>query len=259
MDKSLHGAIALVTGAAGGIGRAICAQMQDAGAIVIATDLATTKPDVPCEIYLQHDVADPARWAEIAKEVEHRYGKLDCLVNNAGYSIVESIEGTSLDAWRKVQAINVESILHSLHVFTPMLRKAGASRPGGSSIVNLSSVGGLRGAAFNAAYCTSKGAVKLFTKSAAIEFGVQKWPIRVNSVHPGGIETPMMFGIMDRYVELGAVPSIEAAQAGVVTSHPIGRLGHPEEIAAGVVFLCSPGASFMTGSELVIDGGFTAR
>lgn len=253
----LTGQVALVTGAGGGIGRAICRAMTKAGAIVYATDLADEARGIEAAHYLRHDVTSETDWARVAGEIEKRHGKLDALVNNAGYAIVESIADTSLDTWRQVQSINVEGVLHGLHACAPMLRKAGATRLGGASVVNFSSVGGLRGSAFNAAYCAAKGAVTLFTKSAAHEYGALKWPIRVNSIHPGGIDTAMMQGIMDRYAELsGGAP--EAARAGVEARHPLGRLGDPAEIAGGVVFLCTSAASFMTGSELVIDGGYTA-
>ena len=253
----LTGQIALVTGAGGGIGRAICAAMTEAGATVYATDLAETGDGIEAAHYLRHDVTSEADWTRVAGEIAGQHGRLDALVNNAGWSIVESIADTPLATWRRVQAINVESVLLGLHACMPMLREAGATRAGGASVVNFSSVGGLRGAAFNAAYCSAKGAVTLFTKSAAHEYGALKWPIRVNSVHPGGIDTAMMQGILDRYAELNGGTS-EAARAGVEARHPLGRLGDPAEIAGGVVFLCSPAASFMTGSELVIDGGFTA-
>jgi NAD(P)-dependent dehydrogenase (short-subunit alcohol dehydrogenase family) len=258
MTIRLDHTIALVTGAAGGIGRAVCAALNDAGAIVLASDLAP-QATVPGAVdYRQHDVSSAADWAGIAAEIRRRYGRLDALVNAAAICQVSSIEETTLEEWRRVQSVNVESMLIGTQAMLPLLKESGRTRKGGASIVNFSSVGGQRGAAFTAAYCTSKGAVKLFSKSAAIEFGVLKYNIRVNSVHPGGIHTPMMHAIIDRYVQLGAVPSREAAEAGVIAAHPIGRLGEPEEIGGGVVYLCSPEASFVTGSEFVIDGGFTA-
>ena len=253
MNGVLDGSVALVTGAGGGIGKAIVEAMRAAGAEVIATDLR------PSEGITAHDVTSEEDWERIAQDIGKRFGKLDCLINNAGFSVVAELETQPLAEWRKVQAINVESIVIGLQKTLPLLREGAKGREGGASVVNLSSVGGMRGAAFNAAYCASKAAVALLTKSAAIEFGALKYGVRVNSVHPGGIETEMMESIMRRYVELGAAPSWEASLAGVVASHPIGRMGKPEEIAGGVVFLCSPAASFMTGSELVIDGGFTSR
>lgn len=253
MSGVLQGAVALVTGAGGGIGRATVEAMRAAGAEVMATDLR------PSDDVIAHDVTSEADWARIADEIRRRHGRLDCLVNNAGFSVVAELEIQPLSEWRKVQAVNVESIVIGLQKTLPLLREGAKMRDGGASVVNLSSVGGLRGAAFNAAYCASKAAVTLLTKAAAIEFGALKHGVRVNSVHPGGIGTEMMEAIMQRYVELGAAPDWEAAQAGVVAMHPIGRMGRPEEIAGGIVFLCSPAASFMTGSELVIDGGYTSR
>jgi NAD(P)-dependent dehydrogenase (short-subunit alcohol dehydrogenase family) len=258
MTIQLDDTIALVTGAAGGIGRAVCRALKEAGATVIATDLAETA-DVPgADAYWRHDVTSETDWARIAADLGVKYRRLDALVNIAAIAPVESIEKTTLAAWRKIQAVNVESILIGTQAMLPLLKESGKTRKGGASVVNFSSVGGQRGAAFTAAYCTSKGAVKLFSKSAAIEFGALRYNIRVNSVHPGGIHTEMMHTIMDRYVELGGVPSRAAAEAGVIASHPLGRMGEPEEIGGGVVYLCSSEASFVTGSEFVIDGGFTA-
>ena len=253
MSTVLEGSVALVTGASGGIGSAVVDAMRAAGADVIATDLR------PSGGMIAHDVTSEADWARIAEEIRSRSGRLDCLINNAGISVVADIETQPLAEWRKVQAVNVESIFIGLQKMLPLLREGAKTREGGASVVNLSSVGGLRGAAFNAAYCASKAAVALLTKSAAIEFGALKYGIRVNSVHPGAIDTTMMESIMRRYVELGTASSPEVAQTGVNSMHPLGRMGRPEEIAGGVVFLCSSAASFMTGSELVIDGGYTCR
>jgi NAD(P)-dependent dehydrogenase (short-subunit alcohol dehydrogenase family) len=257
MSIRLDDTIALVTGAAGGIGRALCRSLKEAGATVIGTDLAERGPQ-GVDAYFRHDVTSEADWARIAGEIGARYGRLDALINNAGIAVVSSIEETSLETFRRVQAVNVESIHIGTRAMLELLKKSGKTRPGGASIVNFSSVGGLRGAPLTSAYCTSKGAVKLYSKSAALEFGALKYNIRVNSVHPGGIHTDMMHGIMQRYVELGAVPSVEVSQAAVDARHALGRMGKPEEIGGGVVYLCSSAASFVTGSEFVIDGGFSA-
>lgn len=258
MTIRLDDTIALVTGAAGGIGRAVCQSLKDAGATVIATDVAQDAEVPAAAAYYPHDVSRETDWARIADTVGAHYGRLDALVNAAAIARVMRIEDTSLDMWRKVQSVNVESILLSMRAMLGLLRISGKTRKGGSSIVNFSSVGGQRGAAFAAAYCSSKGAVKLLTKSAAIEFAALGYGIRVNSVHPGGIATDMLESMMQRYVDIGAVPTRDVAQAAIVANHPIGRLGTPEEIGGGVVYLCSSAASFVTGSELVIDGGFTA-
>lgn len=257
MTIRLDDTIAFVTGAAGGIGRAVCAALQNAGATVIASDIASTTGVAAAHAF-QHDVTSEADWQRIADELQKRFARLDVLVNAAAIAPVASIESTSLEAWRKVQAVNVESILIGTRTLLPLLKASGKTRAGGASIVNFSSVGGLRGSALTAAYCTTKGAVTLFTKSAAAEFAALSYNIRVNSVHPGGIDTEMLTSIMKRYVELGAAPSVEASAAAIAARHPLGRLARPEELGGGVVYLSSTAASFVTGSELVIDGGFTA-
>lgn len=258
MPINLNDTIALVTGAAGGIGRAVCKSLKESGATVVATDIADRAAIESADDYYRHDVTSETDWARLAAQVGKKYGRLDALVNNAGVVLVASIRDTTLEAWRKLQSVNVESMLIGTRAMLDLLIKSGQSRPGGASIVNFSSVGGLRGAAFAAAYCTSKGAVTLFTKSAAIEFGMLGYKIRVNSIHPGGIHTDMLHSMMQRYVDLGAAASVEVSERAIVAKHPIGRIGTPSEIGGGVVYLCSSDASFVTGSELVIDGAFSA-
>jgi NAD(P)-dependent dehydrogenase (short-subunit alcohol dehydrogenase family) len=255
----LKDAVALVTGAGGGIGEAVCTALRETGARVIATDLISAPDHANAATWLEHDVTSARDWERVIEEIQARFGRLDCLVNNAGISLVAGIADTSIKQWRRVQSVNVESALLGMQAALPLLRESGKTRAGGSSVVNFSSVAGLRGAPFNAAYCASKGAVKLLSKCAALEFAALGYPIRVNSIHPGGVETAMMDSIMARYVEVGFAPSIEAAKAAVNALHPLGRMAQPAEIAAGAVFLCSSQSSFMTGSELVMDGGFTTR
>ena len=258
MTIALPEVIALVTGAAGGIGRELCKALKTAGATVIATDLAASADDIAADHYLQHDVTDAAAWQRVADYVSSTYGRLDALVNNAGFSIVVKFEDSPLSEWHGVQRVNVDSIVIGVQAMLPLLKQGGKARKGGASIVNFSSVGGQRGAAFNAAYCASKAAVLMLSKCLGAEFAALGYNIRVNSVHPGGIDTAMLNSIIDRYVELGAAPSREAAVQGVRINHPIGRMGRPDELGGGVVYLCSEAASFVTCSELVIDGGFTA-
>jgi len=256
---TLTGAVALVTGATGGIGRATCLALSEAGATVIATDLADNAGITGAADYRRLDVTDEANWAALINHVDGAHGRLDILVNNAGISVTNSIASTTLAEFRKCMAINVEGVFLGTQAAQALLAKSGKDRSGGSSIVNLSSVGGLRGAALMSTYCASKGAVKLFSKSAAVEFAMMGLPIRVNSVHPGGIDTNMMDTIYARYVDDGLFPDEATARATVSASHAMGRMGDPQEIAAGIVYLATPAASFMTGSELVIDGGMTAK
>lgn len=253
----LDNVVAVVTGAAGGIGRELVKALKAANATVIATDLAAEAQIEGADHYLKHDVTSEADWQAVAALVQDKYGRLDALVNNAGYSIVTKFEETPLADFHRVNAINVDSIIIGTQVMLPLLKEGGKARSGGASVVNFSSVGGLRGAAFNAAYCTSKAAVKMLSKCLGAEFAALGYNIRVNSVHPGGIDTGMLNSIMDRYVELGAVPSREVAVQGIVANHPIGRMGRPEEMGGGVVYLCSDAASFVTCAEFVMDGGFS--
>ncbi len=260
MGLSLQGAVALVTGAAGGIGAATCAALQEAGATVIATGrsgtAASRRPE-GCE-WLDLDVTDEGSWAALAAEIEARHGALDVLVNNAAITVIEPVETTSLDTWRHLMAVNVEGVYLGVRTLLPLLRNSAPRRRGGSSVVIVSSNAGLIGAPFNVAYCTSKGALRLMTKALAIEFSTLGYAIRVNSVHPGGVDTGMLDTIFERFHELGLAPSAQEAYDASMKAHPIGRMGKPEEIAAGIRFLASCDSSNMHGSELVMDGGYTA-
>lgn len=254
----LSGSVALLTGAAGGIGRASVAALAQAGAIVIAADLAPEAAIDGATAYQPLDVTDEDAWAAAIARIEREFGRLDILVNNAGISATSSIKGTSLAEFRRCMAVNVESVFLGTRAAQDLLADSGRTRLGGSSIINLSSVAGLRGAPYMSTYCASKGAVKLHSKSAALEFAALKLPIRVNSVHPGGIDTVMMDIIYARYVEEGLFPDIATARAKVSAGHAMKRTGTADEIADGIVYLAAPASRFVTGSELVIDGGMTA-
>ena len=257
MTIALPDVVAVVTGAAGGIGQEIVKAMKAAGATVIATDLKDSAEIDGADHYLKHDVTSEADWRAVEALVREKYGRLDALVNNAGFSIVTKFEDTPLAEFHKVNAINVDSAIIGSQIMLGLLKEGGKARKTGASIINFSSVGGINGAAFNAAYCVSKAAISMLSKCLGAEFAALGYNIRVNSVHPGGIETPMLRSIMQRYVDLGASPSIEASIQAMNATHPIGRLGQPEEMAGGVVFLASTASSFMTCDELVMDGGFT--
>ena len=257
MTIALPGVVAVVTGAAGGIGQEIVKAMKAAGATVIATDLRDSAEIEGADHYLKHDVTSEPEWRAVEALVREKYGRLDALVNNAGFSIVTKFEDTPLSEFHRVNAINVDSAIIGSQIMLGLLKEGGKARTTGASIINFSSVGGINGAAFNAAYCVSKAAISMLSKCLGAEFAALGYNVRVNSVHPGGIETPMLRSIMQRYVDLGASPSIDASLQAMNATHPIGRLGQPEEMAGGVVFLASAASSFMTCDELVMDGGFT--
>jgi NAD(P)-dependent dehydrogenase (short-subunit alcohol dehydrogenase family) len=256
----LKGSVALVTGARGGIGRAACGALTDAGAQVVASGRRDCPNGLRADAWLQHDVTSESGWADLIAEIRRRFGRLDCLVNNAGVSLVESIADTSIEQFRHVLRVNVESVLLGIRASLELLIESGLTRAGGAAIVNVSSVAGLRGVPLNAAYSASKGAVTLLTKSAAKEFAALGYPIRVNSVHPARVSTGMIDEIMTRYAQIASQPSAHAriAQAALSAQSPFGRMAYPQEVAAGIVFLCSPSASYLTGAELIIDGGVSA-
>lgn len=258
VNQALNGAVALVTGARGGIGRAICEALGEAGARVVATGTGEAPADLAVDVWLRHDVTSEEDWTRVVTDVGGQFGHLDCLVNNAAIPMIRSITDTSLQQWRRVMSVNVESIFLGLQALLPLLREGGKNRAGGSSVVNVSSVAGLRSGLFSAAYSSSKAAVTVLSKSAAREFAALGYPIRVNSIHPGVIETRMLNSVLDGYVEVGLATTREEQMAAFRSMTPLRRIGRPEEIAGGVLFLCSAAASFMTGSELVIDGGVIA-
>jgi NAD(P)-dependent dehydrogenase (short-subunit alcohol dehydrogenase family) len=257
MTLTLDQVVTLVTGATGGIGRELVKSLKAANAIVIATDLEVEAVGLNADHYFAHDVTNPDNWKRIAAEIDARYGRLDALVNNAGISIVGKIEDTPLTEWHRVNAVNVDSIVIGVQALLPLLKSGGKNRTSGASIVNFSSVGGLRGAAFNAAYCTSKAAVAMLSKCMGAEFAALGYNIRCNSVHPGGIETNMLRSILQTYVDMGAIASFDAAEQAVRAAHPIGRLGRPDELGGIVVYLSSDAASFATCGEFIVDGGFS--
>lgn len=257
-NRTLEGSVALVTGARGGLGRAICAALTEQGATVIGTTTSVGPVDSNMNTWLKLDVTSQEEWAQVAADVRRRFGRLDCLINNAGISMVESIAEVSVEKWRKAFSVNVEGALFGLQSMLPLMQEGGGCRVGGASVVNISSTAGLRGVALNSAYCASKGALRMLSRSAAKEFAMLKYPIRVNSIYPGNIETRMMGSILSRYVDLGLASSAEAQKALFVSRSPSGRVAKPEEVAGAVAFLCSSAASYMTGAELVIDAGLTA-
>lgn len=261
MTGRLDGKIALVTGAAQGIGEAIARTFVAEGATVIATDIQKEALDAlaaDIDVYgVVQDVANEEGWTSLHAEIAETYGRLDILVNNAGVEHVDPIEATTLDAWRHLMSINLEGVFLACRAMLPLLDIAGqAGEP--ASVVNMSSIAGLIGFPNQVAYNSSKGAVRILTKSLAIEWADAGRNIRVNSIHPGCIRTPMLEFAVDGWVREGAVNKEDPWQE-VGAMCPMRRVGTPYDIANGALFLASDEAKFVTGIELSIDGGWFAK
>ena len=255
----LKGRVALVTGASRGIGAATARALAAAGAKVIVTDVADTS-ELARELdgLARHqDVTNEADWVETIAFARREAGGLDILVNNAGvFSKMGPITGISLEEWRRVHAVNVEGVFLGCKHAVPALAERASRWAGGAAIVNLSSIGGLVGFGNATCYTASKGAVRLLTKSLAVELASRK--IRVNSVHPGVIDTNMGGEVVRDFAAALGTGNNEARVA-VDSLHPLGHMGQPSNIADAIVYLASDEASFMTGAEMVVDGGLTAK
>jgi NAD(P)-dependent dehydrogenase (short-subunit alcohol dehydrogenase family) len=262
MAGQVQGKVALVTGGASGIGAAVCELLAREGAKVAVTDIDELRgPELVAKIkkaggeamFWQQDVTSEERWIEVVADVVKRYGRLDILVSNAGIGIGSpSIVETTLEDWRRQTAINLDGVFLSVKHSLPAMRKGG-----GGSIVMMSSLAGLRGGQTLAGYCATKGGVRLFAKAVAMECASFGDGVRVNSVHPGIIDTPIWGKIPTGGMARGQNAPIDPEErARMVT--PLGRAGHAMEIAQGVLYLASDASSYVTGMELVIDGGMNA-
>jgi NAD(P)-dependent dehydrogenase (short-subunit alcohol dehydrogenase family) len=267
MMGQLEGKVALVTGGASGIGAAVAELLAREGASVAVTDIdELTGPELVAGIkktggeamFLHQDVTSETRWVEVVAEVLKRYGRLDVLVSNAGIGIgVPSIVDMTLADWRRQTAINLDGVFLSVKHCLPAMRKTSMQKNCGGSIIMMSSLAGLRGAAGLAGYCATKGGVRLFAKAIAMECASAGDGIRVNSVHPGIIDTPIWGKIPTEATgsETNA-PIDPEARATLVA--PLARVGYAHEIASGVLYLASDASRYVTGTELVIDGGMNA-
>jgi 3(or 17)beta-hydroxysteroid dehydrogenase len=259
----LDGKVALISGAARGIGAATARMMAEAGAKVVIGDVLDERGRETAAgfggHYVHLDVTREDDWrAAVAAAVE-RFGGLDILVNNAGLFLGKGIEEVTLEEWHRLASVNLTGVFLGTKHALPALRERGRQSPHGSAVVNLASVAGLVGSQLDPLYSMTKGGVTLFTKSAALEFARKGYRIRVNSIHPGLIDTDMgQQTFVSRARNLGS-NDVDAARQAALERHPIGRLGQPEDIANGIVFLASDDAAFMTGSALVVDGGSTAQ
>jgi len=257
--KRVEGKVAIVTGGASGIGKGCAELLAAEGATVVVTDIDESlgKATVDAIVaqagkaeFIPHDVTDEAAWQNVVSQVVERHGGLHILVNNAGIGIGGSILDMTLDDWQRQQAINLDGVFLGVKHTIPAMRDSGSG-----SIINMSSVAGLKGAANLSAYNATKGGVRLFTKGVALECAQSRWPIRVNSVHPGVIDTPIWTKVNPEMLDGDNAIDVEAmAELGV----PTGKVGYPRDIANGVLFLASDDSSYITGTELVIDGGLSA-
>ena len=259
----VSGKIALVTGGAIGIGRACALALAREGAAVVVSDIRAAEGRACAAeithaggtaVFLEHDVRSEAAWIDLIAEVERRFAALHILVNNAGVAVPGPVTEITLEDWRRQQAVNVEGVFLGVKHALPLLRESG-----GGAIINLSSVAGLRGAANMSAYCASKGAVRLFTKAVAMECAAARDGVRVNSVHPGLIDTAIWDDIYAGIPRDDAGANRLELDAISAMAVPVGVKGFSEDIAAGVLYLACDDSRYVTGSELVIDGGMTAR
>jgi NAD(P)-dependent dehydrogenase (short-subunit alcohol dehydrogenase family) len=248
----VDGKIAIVTGGAHGIGRAVAQMLADEGAQVAVTDVddqagqETVKHVVEAggeAAFFDHDVTLEEDWERVVREVTDTFGRPDVLVNNAGIYRIAPMTETSVEDWKTLMDVNVTGVFLGMKHCTPPMVEQGQG-----SVINLSSVAGLVGVSGHTCYGASKGAVRIMTKDAAMELAESG--VRVNSVHPAYIDTQM--------ADYGAETQ-DATKEELDAMHPIGHMGEPDDVAYAVLYLASEESKFMTGSELVLDGGFTAQ
>jgi 3(or 17)beta-hydroxysteroid dehydrogenase len=242
--------IALVTGGCSGIGMAAAKLLVREGATVYVGDINPDGEQISAAIgarFVRLDVTELSQWEQAVEAISEAHGRLDILLNNAGFSPHDTVEDFELSQWRSIHAVVVEGIALGCQAVLPAMKNSVAA-----SIVNTSSVAGMIGTTNYLSYGAAKAAVTNVTKSTAMYCASRGYPIRCNSVHPGSVDTPILDADKARY---GAEKAIEVRARAI----PMRRVGKPEEVAYAMLFLASDEASFITGAELVVDGGFTAR
>lgn len=254
--QRLANKVALVTGGAAGLGKAIAARLAAEGARVVISDVDRATGAATAAsgslVFLEQDVCDEKRWVQVVDEIRQRLGRLDILVNNAGIlgpmNLISPVD-TPLSLWRRIFAINVEGVFLGCRTAIPAM-----AATGGGSIVNISSIAGLRATPYATAYGASKAAVRQLTKSVAQHCAEKKLNIRCNSVHPGDIRTPLWDKAAQELAQIRQVPVEEIIEDGR-TDSPMGEFTLPEDIAAVVAFLASDESRHITGTKLIVDGG----
>lgn len=259
MPDRLAGKVALVTGAGAGLGEATARRFAEESAVVIVTDIDGASAARVAEGIVgeggnaqarTQDVTDEQLWNSLVNEIADEHGGLHVLVNNAGIVIPANVENTRVEDWRKTQQVNGESVFLGTRAAISVMKQCGGS------IINISSIEGIVGEANATAYNFSKGGVRIFTKSAALHCAAQGYPIRVNSVHPGFIRTAMVENGISAMPEEVQIEMYERLSREIPLG---GAMGEPLDIANGCLFLASDESKYMTGSELVIDGGYTCH
>jgi len=254
MAGRLTGKAAFITGGASGLGRAMAEAFAAEGARVAIADIDRARGEEAARrigsaaIFLAHDVTSEEQWIANLAAAASAFGRLDTLVNNAGVGTRGTVESTSLEEWRRIHAVNLDGPFLGCKHAIALIAKAG-----GGAIINISSVAGLIGARDSAAYCSSKGGVRLLSKSVAMHCAHRRNGVRCNSIHPVYTDTPMVEQM------LAEARNPERMREAMKAMIPLGRLGTPQELAAMAVYLASDEAAFVTGAEFVFDGGYTAN
>lgn len=257
MAGRVAGKIALVTGAAGGLGSAIAGLLAREGAKVALTDIDLNRVEAVANeiggdcIALEHDVTSETQWKEVLGKTVETFGGLHVLVNNAGVGNSDTVEATTFEDWRRIHAIDLDSVFLGCKYAIDHIRKSASAECGGS-IVNISSIAGIIAGHNMSAYNSAKAGVRHLSKSVALHCARTAPFVRSNSVHPTFINTPILDRIKERFGE-------DEALSKLGRQIPLGHVGEPLDIAYGVLYLASDESKFMTGAELVLDGGISAQ
>jgi NAD(P)-dependent dehydrogenase (short-subunit alcohol dehydrogenase family) len=259
---------AVVTGGSKGIGKSVCLALANAGANIFILDinkeegLKTVEELLKLNVeayFFSINVSEENEWIDFVTSLNFKNKSIDILVNNAGIWLGKEINNVTFEEYQKLISINLTGVFLGIKHLTPSLIEAGEKTKFGSSVINLSSVAGLVGSQLDPLYSMTKGGITTFTKSMAIYFGKKKYPIRINQVHPGIIETDMGKQVAEARINQNPKMTKEESYSSGIMQTPLGRLGTVQEVANTILFLSSDESSFMTGSSLVVDGGLTAQ